>query len=141
MNNYQRWYNKNKEHARKYKREMMRKLRAENPEKYRLQARDHKRRTREKLFLMYGCKCAVCGFEDKRALTLDHIQCDGNSERKALGERGVYRKALEQHDAARYRILCMNCQFIERHKNDWKNRQIVAATAWRILSGGINEQV
>lgn len=122
MNNYQRWYQKNKPHARKYKREMMRKLRAANPEKYRQQSREHKRKTREKLFMVYGDKCAVCGFSDKRALTLDHINQNGNAERRKLGERGVYRRALERHRPEHYRILCMNCQFIERHKHDWRHR-------------------
>lgn len=121
-NTYRSWYYRNIEHARAYKRAMMKKSRAKNPEHHAAISRKAKRKQRERLFEMYGHVCAVCGFMDKRALTLDHRKANGNQERKKLGERGVYRRALETKRTRDYRILCMNCQFIERHKHDWKNR-------------------
>jgi hypothetical protein len=127
MNSYQKWYQKNKDHARKYKRDMMRKLRKANPEHYRQQSRDHKRKTRDRLLKMYGEECSLCGFDDKRALTLDHVKKNGAAERLQLGERGVYRRALEQYRPEEYRTLCMNCQFIARHP-------AVVRLAWETLS-------
>lgn len=114
---YNKWYQNNKEAYRPRKATLMRKYRAENPEKYRKQSRDAKARLKAKLFEMYGYECAICGFEDTRALTLDHIKGNGNKERARLGERGVYRRAVERHRPTEYRTLCMNCQFIERSKS------------------------
>jgi 5-methylcytosine-specific restriction endonuclease McrA len=110
------WYQRNKEKVRPYKAANMRRYRAADPEKYRIQSREHKKLLRDKLLEMYGRKCAICGFDDRRALTLDHINQNGNSERKELGERGVYRRALKEYNPDEYRTLCMNCQFIERQK-------------------------
>ena len=125
---YKKWYENNKDRARKLKRRNMRKYRKENPEKYRKYSRDRIAAQRESLFEMYGHVCSVCGFSDKRALTLDHILRNGNQERKEVGERGVYRKALKEFRPDIYRTLCMNCQFIQRSKPQ------VAATAWEILN-------
>ncbi|AMM23207.1 hypothetical protein [Variovorax sp. PAMC 28711] len=121
---YKKWYEANKETARAQKREVMKRLRAENPDKYNAQSVAAKAREREQLFEMYGHVCMRCGFSDKRALTLDHIKNNGNVERAELGERGVYRRAKASHQPGDYQILCMNCQFIKRTE---------AATAWRIL--------
>lgn len=114
---YKKWYDNNREHAKKMKRERMREYRAKDPEKYAKQSREAKKRQRKKIFDLYGHKCNLCGFTDKRALTLDHIKNNGSEERRELGERGVYSRALEKYRPNEYRILCMNCQFIERHKN------------------------
>ena len=122
INGYEReYYEKNKDKIRERKRNAMRRLRAERPEHYNKQSRNAKQRLREKLFDIYGHKCAVCGFDDKRALTLDHINNNGNKERKEFGERGVYQKARDNFSPDAYRILCMNCQFIERCKNNNQN--------------------
>lgn len=110
---YKKWYDSNVDHARKCKRETMQRLRAENPEKYNSQSKKAKLKEREILFEMYGHECSRCGFDDKRALTLDHINNDGNAERLMLGERGVYRKAKAELRIDLYQILCMNCQFIK----------------------------
>jgi hypothetical protein len=115
---YKKWYEANKEKIRQQKRETMKRLRAANPEKYNAQSVAAKARERAKLFEMYGHECARCGFDDKRALSLDHIKNNGNVERAELGERGVYRKAKSSHQPGEYQILCMNCQFIKRHEPD-----------------------
>ena len=119
---YVRWYKRHPEKARKYKRELMRKYRAANPEKYRKQSREAKKRLREAVLEMYGRVCACCGFDDVRALTLDHIQNNGAEERKLLGERGVYRRAIKKHRPDEYRTLCMNCQFIKRVEAERQNQ-------------------
>ena len=122
INGYNRdYYEKNKDKIRKRKRETMRRLRAERPEHYAAQSRAAKQRLREQLFEIYGHECAICGFSDKRALTLDHILQNGNEERRRLGERGVWQRARDHYRPEEYRTLCMNCQFIERTKNGNEN--------------------
>jgi len=119
---YKRWYEANKDEIRKRKRRLMRKLRAENPEKYAAQSRAAKKRLKDKVFAMYGAACSCCGFSDMRALTLDHVLNNGAEERKELGERGVYNRAIERHRSNEYRILCMNCQFIKRVEAQRQNQ-------------------
>jgi hypothetical protein len=122
---YQKWYEKNKEKNREYKRENMRRYRSENPEKYRKQSRDAKKRLKESVFDIYGRICKRCGFTDIRALTLDHIKNNGNKERKEIGERGVYYRSLDSKFHSEYQTLCMNCQFIKRyeHDGDWNKKR------------------
>ena len=119
---YKRWYEKNKEKNREYKRLNMRKYRAENPEKHREQSRKAKKKIKDALFDMYGRECKRCGFSDERALTLDHILNNGSEERKALGERGVYYRALLPENFDEYQTLCMNCQFIKRVESKRQNQ-------------------
>ena len=71
---------------------------------------------------MYGHCCAICGFTDKRALTLDHKLNNGNEERRRLGERGVYMKAKKEYLPNEYQIICMNCQFIKRVEDKRQNQ-------------------
>ena len=111
---YRIWYEKNKEKIRKQKREVMRSLRKKHPEKYRSQSRKSKARLKEQVFDKYGRKCVRCGFDDVRALTLDHVLNNGSDERAEHGERGVYRRALLDAHTSEYQTLCMNCQFIKR---------------------------
>ena len=112
------WYQKNKERIRLTKAANMRKYRRQNPEKYRRKWRDAKKKIRESLFAMYGNICSICGFIDKRALTLDHVKNNGNEERREMSDYMIYKRALEIYRPNEYRILCMNCQFIERQKHD-----------------------
>jgi hypothetical protein len=120
---YKRWYESNKDKAREQKRAIMKRLRAENPEKYASQSRKAKEKLRQSVLNAHGRACAICGFENEHALTLDHILNNGAEERKEVGERGVYYRSLIPENKSEYRILCMNCQFIERRKvgrqNQW----------------------
>lgn len=120
--NYAAWYHRNIEKAREQKRLMMQRLRKENPEKYAAHSRKAKAKERERLYEIYGHVCAICGFSDKRALTLDHRLNNGNEERRQLGERGVYRKAKAGYAPDEYQILCMNCQFIKRVEDKNQNQ-------------------
>lgn len=122
---YNKWYYANLEKNREAKKQAMLKRRALNPELHRQQSRDAKARLKASLFDLYGHVCIRCGFEDKRALTLDHKLNNGNSERKELGERGVYTKARNTYLPNEYQILCMNCQFIKRVEDKRENQHSV----------------
>lgn len=120
---YRRWYERNPERVKQVKRERMRQSRAANPEKYAEHSRKAKRKLKQDLFTRYGGLCALCSFTDVRALTLDHIHNDGAEERMEKSQTQIYREALETFQPMRYRVLCMNCQFITRFETGKHNQQ------------------
>jgi len=132
---FRRWNQQNRERLRPYKAANMRRYRAANPEKYAEQSRRAKERLRNKVFSVFGEVCVICGFSDKRALTLDHVLNNGAKEREEIGERGVYSRAIRPENRHEYQMLCMNCQFIKRHEpgGDW-HRPAVVELAWKTLS-------
>src|SRR5574341_379582 len=63
----------------------------------------------------FGSKCAYCGFDDIRALQLDHVNGGGTKEHLALGNCGIYKKAV--YDTKNnYQLLCANCNWIKRYE-------------------------
>ena len=123
---YRDWYERHKATVREKKAESMRRARAEDPERHAKSSRESKRRRRERLFQAYGRVCTLCGFDDERALTLDHVLNNGAEERAQLGPQAVYLRALRPEYRSEYRILCMNCQFITRAIADRSNQWVEA---------------
>ena len=82
-------------------------------------------RTQLKLEVLthYGngkCACVQCGFDDILALSIDHINGNGNEHRRVLGTTGgrpFYVWLKKNNYPEGYRTLCMNCQYIKRFKN------------------------
>lgn len=78
----------------------------------------------------YGNQCAICGFNDMRALQLDHINDNGSQERKDLGSQkfsGVkfYEYLIKQGLPDGYQILCANCNNIKQwNKNKAEPKRI-----------------
>lgn len=67
--------------------------------------------------ILGGC-CSRCGFDDYRALQLDHVQGDGvgeRSNRKKIN-RAIVRGWIET--SGKYQILCANCNWIKRFENN-----------------------
>jgi hypothetical protein len=64
---------------------------------------------REELFQIYGDTCSCCGEFNQRLLTLDHINNDGNLERKEKPTIKIYKDAIENINLNKYQILCYNC--------------------------------
>lgn len=65
--------------------------------------------------------CVLCGEDDVRCLSLDHINGNGHKHRNSLGPKGrggyhFYLWLSKQGFPNGYRTLCMNCQFRERDK-------------------------
>ena len=70
----------------------------------------------------YGTECVRCGFDDPRALQIDHVNDDGNTERKALGGQSFsgwrfYEWLRKQGYPKRYQTLCANCNAIKHVEN------------------------
>ena len=74
-------------------------------------------KAKEKVFDHYGRKCKGCGFDDPRALSIDHKDSDGADHRRKLGGVNFYRWLVRQGFPDNFQVLCMNCQFIKRHDN------------------------
>ena len=68
-----------------------------------------------------GGKCVKCGFSDKRALQVDHIDGNGCKERREKKFNGyAYKAILESflRGENRYQLLCANCNWIKRVENN-----------------------
>jgi len=94
--------------------EYQRRYRELHPE----QARTLYMRTRALVIEKLGGKCIRCGFSDKRALQIDHINGGGLREQKLIQTSGIHRKILHGSDG--YQLLCANCNSIKRWERPGK---------------------
>lgn len=90
------------------------KRKEEAPDRYRL----WKEQLRRDIFNAYGNKCVCCGETERKFLTIDHVNNDGNKERarsksELLRRRGggvhIYSRIRKEGYPATYRVLCWNC--------------------------------
>ena len=76
----------------------------------------------------YGnAQCAICGFDDIRALEIDHINGGGEKHRQQLCGTNLlqilYREGFPDKD--KYRVLCRNCNWIAFIEMKDKNKKSV----------------
>jgi hypothetical protein len=64
-----------------------------------------------------GGKCITCGFNDIRALQIDHVKGGGVREHRKLGANAVYRLVLLDTKGL-FQCLCANCNWIKRRENN-----------------------
>ena len=67
-----------------------------------------------------GNKCIRCGIDDWRILQVDHINNDGNEERRRVRLEQLYKKILEMNNEElnrNYQLLCANCNWIKKYEN------------------------
>lgn len=69
-------------------------------------------------------KCSMCGFNDLRALTIDHVENNGAAERRRIFGHRMYAgttfyRWLRKNGYPRngYQILCFNCNIIKKHEH------------------------
>jgi hypothetical protein len=80
-------------------------------------ARRKNKEKRNEVFLLLGNKCRRCGFNDFRALQIDHINGNGIKDKKE--KSGLYIKAVLKEILAgskKYQLLCANCNWIKREE-------------------------
>jgi hypothetical protein len=65
-----------------------------------------------------GTVSCTCGYNDIRALSIDHIEGGGTQHRKEIASGGLYRWLKKNGFPEGYQVLCMNCQFIKRYENN-----------------------
>jgi hypothetical protein len=89
------------------------------------------KKLRQACLEILGGKCAKCGFDDPRALQVDHSQGGGTEERARVNKNGkkylqgvvTYRNVVGGKHG--YQLLCANCNWIKKaemgeHRN-YKN--------------------
>ena len=59
--------------------------------------------------------CCKCGFDDIRALQIDHINGGGLKHFKSHTSVGYYKSMLDEPE--KYQLLCANCNWIKRYEN------------------------
>ncbi len=117
-------WRKNYQQTEKYKEQS--KECAQRPH-HKKQARENQRKRRKIIKIQVishyskeQMKCCRCGFDDMRALSIDHIEGGGVKHRKSLnfiGGCAFYRWLVKNNLPTGYQVLCMNCQFIKRVEN------------------------
>lgn len=81
--------------------------------------KDERARLKPTVLTHYGngkLACVKCGFDDIKALTIDHIDGNGANHRRAIGVgagNSFYRWLKENNFPEGYQVLCMNCQWIK----------------------------
>ena len=90
-----------------------------NRDKIRQDSAKRRLDAKHKILDRYGKSCAICGFDDIRALQLDHVKNNGSQERKSLGGQKVsganfYLYLIKQGLPDGYQTLCANCNNIKQ---------------------------
>ena len=124
LREYERQYRK--KHPEKYReksRNYQRRKWKERPEEARKYQNEYRKRVRGELIIAYGGKCICCGEKEIKFLALDHINNDGNKQRKKIGsgiQMYLYMKRNMPNDI---QVLCHNCNQAKKnygrcpHKN------------------------
>ena len=79
---------------------------------------------RGKIYDKLGHSCARCGFADKRALQIDHVNGGGSAETKKYHRNLNYYRKIVSDDTGKYQILCANCNWIKRSERGEKMKRI-----------------
>lgn len=97
------WYEEHKAHSREYEQN----YRESHREQIRSQVRTRRQRLRNAVFALLGESCSRCGFEDRRALQIDHINGDGRKERSENNTLKLLTKILAmKNPEEEYQTLC-----------------------------------
>ncbi len=70
--------------------------------------------------------CNYCGFDDIRALCIDHIENNGSSHRKEVGGSSTttYIWLKKRHYPNGFQVLCENCNRIKEHERKNKEKEM-----------------
>lgn len=98
--------------------------RAKNREARKEYDKKRRRQLKSDALSQYGTSCSVCGFDDIRALQIDHIADNGNVERMSLGGQNFsgwrfyeYLKKMDWPEG--YQTLCANHNMIKHLGEDF----------------------
>ena len=92
---------------------------AENKYKIAKWHKEHSLKVKTEVMTYYGngrCACVKCGFDDIRALTIDHIDGGGNKHRQSISNNGgnnFYKWLLKNNLPEGYQTMCINCNVIK----------------------------
>ena len=60
--------------------------------------------------------CSKCGYDDIRALHIDHLNGNGTQHRKSFTSNKKFMAYVEMNPKE-FQILCANCNYIKRYEN------------------------
>jgi len=86
--------------------------------RYWAQQLQQRRERRTKALSLLGGKCVRCGFDDPRALQIDHVNGDGAAERKARRTPRSAELNVVKGEYGPYQLLCANCNWIKRAERE-----------------------
>jgi len=103
------YYADNKKRIRDYRRE----YKMANKERLCENNRRYSQKIREGVMQAYGGKCVCCGESELDFLTIDHINGDGNQQRKDIRSgKGFYIWLRDNnYPKKNFQILCRNCNY------------------------------
>ena len=64
------------------------------------------------------CACVKCGYDDIRALSIDHIEGNGATHKKQARYGSIYPWLSENSFPEGFQTLCMNCQWVKKFAKD-----------------------
>ena len=125
---WKKYYEKNKEELNRGRSVKMRMAYKENPQFFKDNAKRYRYALKYQTLSHYSKTgtpvCNDCGFDDLRALCLDHINNNGNKDRLKImgknyaGSGSRFYVRLRQLDyPLGYQTLCANCNLIKEIKN------------------------
>lgn len=106
------------------------KYKGKNPERVKELQGKYRRERRLKVLTHYSNgipKCACCGESTLEFLCLDHINGNGNKERKAMGTPNgteIYQKVINLGFPKGFQILCYNCNNAKGHYGKCPHQKI-----------------
>ena len=117
------WGNQAKERSRqrrKYFREYRRINSSNNPKYDSDYIKKIYKEARLEALLVLGGKCTKCGFNDWRALQIDHINGGGCKHSERVSGPYLLKEVVRSYKAGenKYQLLCANCNFIKRYENN-----------------------
>ena len=83
--------------------------------------KEYLRNQRNAAIEILGNVCVRCGFGDRRAIQIDHINGGGSKERKERKYKGNFYKNVINSvlsEENKYQLLCANCNWIKRYENN-----------------------
>lgn len=84
-------------------------------ERTRANMRAFLQKRRKRIIDRLGGRCAVCGFDDIRALQIDHVHGNGAEHRRRTPNSYAYYKEIEaEADSGAYQVLCANHNQIKK---------------------------
>ena len=102
------------------RRECAKRSKLRNPEeraqKDAVYAKKWRAERRASIISLFGGKCCRCGFDDWRALQVDHVNGGGNKQRKSGISLWSYYDEIESGDRSKLQLLCANCNQIKRYE-------------------------
>jgi len=82
-------------------------------------SRDRYAKLRNEILILLGNKCINCGFSNRHALDIDHVNGEGCKERKSFKHSLCYLLHILREvksGSKEYQLLCANCNRIKKHE-------------------------